>query len=96
MYDSPDTMFVFWVRKRLNGREKEFGICPDERPGRGSGSVPRNLSGCERGSAEDGGRSVPSTGADTKDQFGSRVKAGTVRHHLFIAQSSGYCIERNV
>lgn len=30
-------------KKVLNGREKELGMCPEERPGRGSGSVPRNL-----------------------------------------------------
>jgi hypothetical protein len=40
-------MFVFLVRNRLNGSEKELGICPDERPGRGSGSVPRNLNRVE-------------------------------------------------
>jgi len=48
-------MFVFWVRKRLNGSENEFGMCPDERPGRGSGSVPRNLNKNERDLAEEGG-----------------------------------------
>ena len=45
-------MFVFLVRKRSNGSEKELGICPDERPGRGSGSVPRNLKGDEGGVVE--------------------------------------------
>lgn len=27
----------------MNGKENEFGICPDDRPGLGSGSVPRYL-----------------------------------------------------
>jgi hypothetical protein len=29
----------------VKGRECEFGMCPEESPGRGSGSVPRNLVG---------------------------------------------------
>lgn len=34
---------AFVRRKVLNGREKEWGMWPDESPGRGSGSVPRYL-----------------------------------------------------
>ena len=30
-------------RKVLKGRENAWGICPEERPGRGSGSLPVNL-----------------------------------------------------
>lgn len=33
-----------WVlRNTWNGSENEWGICPEDRPGRGSGSVPRKL-----------------------------------------------------
>lgn len=42
MVYSPSGVPCF-CKKRLNGSEKEFGMWPDESPGRGSGIVPRYL-----------------------------------------------------
>lgn len=37
-------MGVVWVfRNTLKGRVNEWGMCPEDKPGRGSGSVPRKL-----------------------------------------------------
>jgi len=85
------------VRKRLNGSENDFGICPGGMPGRGSGPVPRNLKERERDPAEEGGqRKIPPTSASIKDEFGSRVELGTVRHHLLIAWNPSHYTERKV
>jgi hypothetical protein len=40
---SESILTSFCWRKAVKGREREYGMCPDWRPGRGSGSVPRYL-----------------------------------------------------
>ena len=39
----PPVAGAFVWRKEVKGMEKEWGMCPEERPGRGSGSFPENL-----------------------------------------------------
>jgi len=46
VYSSPFFPFCL-CKKRLNGREKELGIWPEDSPGLGSGSFPVNLWGTD-------------------------------------------------
>lgn len=43
MYVLSELGILFVRRNALKGREKEWGMWPEERPGRGSGSEPRYL-----------------------------------------------------
>lgn len=43
LYFTPEGVVLGW-RKVLEGTENEYGMCPEDRPGRGSLAAPVNLS----------------------------------------------------
>ena len=57
-------------------------MCPEGRPGRGSGSVPRNLHIVEWDIRRNEEIKLPPARAGIKDKFRSRVELGAVRCHL--------------
>ena len=50
----PVGVYVLLCRNVVKGRESECGMCPDERPGRGSGSFPVNLSNIDMSISDTG------------------------------------------